>query len=109
KYLGFGWVPVLPGPWMYGLASVLLLSAAGFMAGWYYRLCACIFAAGFTWLFLSEAAHYLNHFYLICLLSLLAIFLPANRGFALDVVRKPSLRSDVAPAWTLWLLRAQVA
>ena len=109
KYFGFEWVHRPPGHWMYALFVLVLSSAVGVTLGWWYRVCAAIFAIGFTWLFLIDQAKYLNHFYLICLLGFVSVLLPANRRCALDSVRKPALRSDIAPAWTLWLLRAQVA
>ena len=109
KYYGFEWVHPPPGNWMYGLMACLLISAAGITLGLWYRLCAVIFAVGFTWLFLIDQAKYLNHFYLICLLAFISVFLPANRRLAFDCLRKPTLRSEIAPAWTLWLLRTQMA
>lgn len=109
KYFGFAWVQPPPGNWIYVLFAVLLTSAAGMAIGLCYRLCAVVFAIGFTWLFLIDAGQYLNHFYLICLISFLSILLPANRRLAVDSSWKQSLRSDIAPAWTLWLLRAQMA
>jgi hypothetical protein len=41
-------------------------------------------------------------------MSLLLIFVPAHRAFSLDSRLRPTLRSDTAPAWTLWMLRAQI-
>ena len=58
--------------------------------------------------FLLDQTHYLNHFYLICLLSFVRPLLPAHRPLAVDAFRTV-LRSDIAPAWSLWLLRAQIA
>jgi hypothetical protein len=109
KYYGFEWVQAPPGNWMYGLFACLLVSAAGMTIGLCYRICAIVFAIGFTWLFLIDQANYLNHFYLISLLGFLSILLPLNRRLALDCLGKPTLRSDIAPAWALWLLRAQMA
>lgn len=109
KYLGFGWVQPPPSNSIHLLFAVLFTSAAGVTIGLCYRLCALIFAVCFTWLFLIDAAQYLNHFYLICLIGFVSVLLPANRRLAVDSLLKPSLRSDIAPAWTLWLLRAQVA
>ena len=109
KYYGFEWIHPPPGDWMYGLMACLLVSAAGLTLGLRYRFCAVIFAFGFTWLFLIDQAKYLNHFYLICLLAFITVFLPANRRLAFDCLRKSTLRSDIAPAWTLWLLRAQMS
>jgi vitamin K-dependent gamma-carboxylase len=108
-YYGFGWVSPPPGNWMYALTTLLMLSAAGLMLGFYYRLSAVVFTLGFTWVFLIEQANYLNHFYLICLLSFIAIALPANRARSLDCVRKPSLRVEKVPAWTVWILQAHMA
>ena len=107
KFHGFEWVRPWPGDWMfvhfYVLGALALCIAAGLM----YRLSAALFCLGFTYVFLLEQTHYLNHFYLICLVSFLLIFIPAHRAFSLDVLLRPSLRSPTAPAWTLWLLRAQ--
>ena len=36
------------------------------------------------------------------------IFVPAHRTASLDALRDPGIRSDRAPAWTLWLLQFQV-
>src|SRR5688572_14321476 len=108
-YFGFGWVSLPPGNWMYVLAGCAMLSAVGIMLGFYYRLSAVIFAIGFTWIFLIEQANYLNHFYLICLLAFVAITLSANRARSLDSRRKPSLRTETVPAWTIWILQAHMA
>ncbi|MDB6003186.1 MAG: hypothetical protein JWR15_173, partial [Prosthecobacter sp.] len=63
---------------------------------------------GFTYVFLLDETRYLNHFYLICLISFLMIFLPAHRAWSVDAWLRPAIRSDVTPAWTLWLMRAQI-
>ncbi|MDZ4680549.1 MAG: HTTM domain-containing protein [Saprospiraceae bacterium] len=103
-YLGFEWVQPLPEPWMSACFILLLLSALGIIVGWRYRANAIIFALGFTWLFLLEKAHYLNHGYLFCWISFLMIILPAHRCCSFDARRNPVLHSDVAPAWCVWIL-----
>jgi hypothetical protein len=55
-----------------------------------------------------DQTRYLNHFYLVCLISFLMCFLPAQRAFSVDALLRRRIRSDVVPAWTLWLLRAQI-
>jgi len=99
KYLGFGWVEPWPGGWMY--FHFYVLGALG--------LCIALFAVGYTYFFLIDQAQYQNHYYLICLVSTLMILVPAHRALSLDAQRRPDLRSSFAPAWSLWLLRAQVA
>jgi hypothetical protein len=108
-YHGFEWVRPWPGSGMTWHFVALGLLAACVAVGFCYRAAIALFCLGFTYVFLLDKAHYLNHFYLICLLSFLLIFVPANRWLALDARLWPSLRSDFAPAWSLWILRGMVA
>ncbi len=107
-YPGFGWVQPWPGEGMVihflGLAVLGLMIAAGL----FYRLSAALFFLGFTYVFLLDQTQYLNHFYLVSLLSLLLIFVPANRYLAIDSRVRRNIRSSTVPAWTVWLLRFQV-
>lgn len=109
SYEGFGWIQPLPGDWMHlpfiGLAILGLMVAAGF----YYRVAIVLFFLGFTYVELIDQTAYLNHYYLISLLSGLLIFLPAHRAWSVDVWRQPSLRRDITPTWTVQLLRFQIA
>ena len=107
-YHGFSWVQRWPGQGMYVHFAVLAVLAAFVMAGFLYRLSALLLFLGFTYVFLLEKAVYLNHYYLMCLVCLLLIFLPAHRSWSVDCLLRPRLRSDVVPAWTLWLLRFQI-
>lgn len=107
-YYGFSWVKPWPGTGMYIHFFVVGLAAACVMFGFLYRFAAPIFFLGFTYSFLLDQTRYLNHFYLVCLISFLMCFLPAERAFSIDALLRRKIRSDVVPAWTLWLLRAQV-
>lgn len=108
KYYGFEWVQPWPGVGMY-LHFVALGVLGVFIAiGLWYRLSTILFFLGFTHLFLLQEAHYLNHFYLIVLLSFIMIFLPAHRDFSIDARRKPRIRSSHVPAWAVWILRFQI-
>ena len=107
-YYGFSWVKPWPGRGMYIHFFVLGLAAACVMVGFLYRIAAPVFFLAFTYSFLLEQTRYLNHFYLVCLISFLMCFLPAERAFSVDALLRRKIRSAVAPAWTLWLLRVQV-
>lgn len=107
-YYGFSWVKPWPGRGMYIHFFVLGLAAACVMVGFFYRLAAPVLFLAFTYCFLLDQTRYMNHFYLVCLISFLMCFLPAERAFSVDAWRRPNIRSDVVPAWTLWLLRAQI-
>ncbi len=107
-YPGFGWVAPWPGEGMYWHMAALGILAVLMMVGLFYRASAVLFFLGFTYTFLLEHTRYLNHFYFVCLVSLLMIFVPAHRGWSLDALRRPALRHRVVPRWSLWLLRFQL-
>ncbi|MEM7795352.1 MAG: HTTM domain-containing protein [Cyanobacteria bacterium P01_C01_bin.118] len=107
-YFGFEWLHPWPGQGMYIHFMVLGILAIFITLGCWYRLSTVLFFLGFTYMFLLEKARYLNHFYLICLISFLLIFIPAHRAFSIDAWRRPGLRTSTVPAWVLWLLRIQV-
>ncbi|MCA9623578.1 MAG: HTTM domain-containing protein, partial [Myxococcales bacterium] len=52
---------------------------------------------------------YLNHYYLLSLLLLLAAVMPLGDALSVDAWRRPERRRESFPAWCTWLLRAQVA
>lgn len=108
-YYGFDWVKPWPGVGMYIHFAVMGLAALGVMLGCWYRVSAALLFATFTYVFLLDQAYYLNHFYMISLVSFLMIFIPAYRALSIDVLRKPWIRSDFAPAWALGLLLAQLS
>ena len=107
-YYGFSWVKPWPGRGMYIHFFVLGVAAACVMLGLLYRIAAPVLFLTFTYVFLLDQTRYLNHFYLVCLVSFLMCFLPAHRAFSVDALLRRSIRADVVPAWTLWLLRIQV-
>jgi hypothetical protein len=107
-WLHFDWVKPWPGAGMYLHFYALIALALAISAGLFYRVSALLFCLGFTYVFLLEQAKYLNHWYLIGLLSFLMTLVPAHRALSLDAWRRPSLRAEQTPAWTLWLLRAQM-
>jgi hypothetical protein len=108
-YWGFEWVRPWPGPGMYLHFAALGALALCLAAGLWTRAAAALFCAGFSWVFLIDQARYMNHLYLVCLLSGLLALVPAERAFSLDALRRPDPRGPWAPAWALQLLRAQIA
>src|SRR3989440_9355149 len=108
KYPGFAWVHPWPGNGLY-LHWILLGVFALFVSvGFLYRISITLFFLSHSYFFLLDQGRYVNHIYLICLFSFLLIFAPAHRVFSVDAWLWPKLRSSTAPAWTLWLLRAQM-
>jgi vitamin K-dependent gamma-carboxylase len=108
-YPGFEWIHPWPEPFMYAHFILLALLGLGIAAGCFYRVCIILFFVGFTYVELMDQTAYLNHYYLISLLSGLLIFLPANRACSFDVWRKPQIAASTVPAWCLNILRFQIA
>ena len=107
-YPGFAWLPPITEGTMKVLLDVMLLSTIGITLGVAYRASCLIFALGTGYLHFYDAALFLNHYYLVFLLSLLMFFVPANGAFSLDAWLRPRLRRSTTPLWTIWVLRFQV-
>jgi vitamin K-dependent gamma-carboxylase len=107
-YYGFDWVKPWPGVGMYIHFTALGILALCILLGLFYRINAILFFLGFSYVFLLDQARYLNHFYLVALVSFLLIFVPAHRTWSLDSWRKADKCSDTVPRWSLWLLRTQI-
>jgi vitamin K-dependent gamma-carboxylase len=60
-----------------------------------------------TLLFALDRSIYLNHDYLLILVTGLLAWLPVSRAFAVDA--RGSSQPPTVPAWTVWLLRLQIA
>jgi len=99
KYYGFHWVGVLPADYMYLLVATVSLSALFIAVGLFYRISTVIFFIGFTYLFLLEETVYLNHYYLVIIVSFLLILIPAHRFFSIDSLIWPKLKSRWISSW----------
>jgi vitamin K-dependent gamma-carboxylase len=108
SYFGFDWVKPWPGDGMYFHFVVLGVLAICIALGFFYRTATALFAVAFTYVFLLDQSLYLNHLYLVCLISFLMVFLPANRAASLDARWEIVRGRTITPSWTLWLLRTQI-
>ena len=107
-YEGFYWLAPWPGQGMIIHFYVLGILAIFISIGFLYRSSIVLFFIAFSYIFLLDKTNYLNHFYLICLLSFIMIFLPANKAASVDARLFPAIKSLRVPAWTIWWLRLQL-
>ncbi|NUP11973.1 MAG: HTTM domain-containing protein [Polyangiaceae bacterium] len=110
-YWGFEWVRPVSASGMYAVYALMTLAALGVAAGALYRVSAATLFALFTYTHLCDKTHYLNHYYLVSLLTGLAALLPLHHHGSVDAWW--SKRRGRAPrawpaAWVLWLVRYQV-
>ena len=106
---GLGWLEPWAGRGMVLHFGALVAAALALAAGFRTRLASLVLCPGLAYTFLLERTHSNNHDYLIVLLAFLACWLPLGRAGSRDVRSDPSRAVDEVPAWTLWLLRGQVA
>jgi hypothetical protein len=109
RYWGFDWVHPLPEPWMTGAFVLLCATSACILVGFFWRPAAVVHFLVFTWVELIDVTNYLNHYYLVSLLTLVLAFLPLGRRWSLDALRRPDLVHTEVPRWVPALLRAQLS
>lgn len=108
----FVYVPFIdrwPGNGMYWHFGVLGLLGVIIAVGWHYRLATGVFCIAFTYVFLLEKAQYLNHLYLVCLLSFVLFLVPAHRCWSVDAWRRTGAWDGLVPRWGLLALKFHVA
>ena len=87
NFIGFDFLQPLPGPGMYFYFGAMALFALMIMLGAWYRLSMTAFTILWAGIYLMQKADYNNHYYLVLLVCVLMIFMPANRYYSLDVKR----------------------
>lgn len=105
-YPGLEWIVSLPAAGMYALYAGLGACALAIALGAGTRLAAALFCLGFTYVHLIDRTNYLNHYYLVSLVSALLVAVPAGATWSVDAWRRGHSLS--VPAWAVWLLRAQL-
>ena len=100
-----GAVPVLPAPWLKLALVVLVILAVLVTLGAFYRISIGLYFLLFTYIELIDLTNYLNHYYLVSVLSFLMIFLPMHACWSVDAWRTEPRR---VTRLSLWVLRAQV-
>ena len=68
-YPGLEWIAPLPASGMHALYGALAACAVAIAIGLHTRIAAALFCLGFTYVHLIDRTNYLNHYYLVSLLS----------------------------------------
>ncbi|MEM9143647.1 MAG: HTTM domain-containing protein, partial [Bacteroidota bacterium] len=69
---------------MYILFFSMAFCAVGIILGLFYRVCSLLFFLLFTYCELIDKTFYLNHYYLVSILTFWLVIVPANRYYSLD-------------------------
>jgi hypothetical protein len=108
-YFGFEWIRPLSRTGMYLVFYFLMFASLGIAIGLYYRISTILFFLLFTYVELIDITYYLNHYYFVSVVALIMIFLPANKKYAVDVLRVPALQQDQVSRWCIDILKLQIA
>ena len=108
NFIGFDFLQPLPGNGMYLYFAIMAVCGLLVMLGYRYRLSLAVFTLLWTGVYLMQKASYNNHYYLLMLLCMLMLVLPAHRYASLDVKRDPSLQRLWMYRWNAWLIILQV-
>jgi vitamin K-dependent gamma-carboxylase len=109
KYWGFEWLTPLSESGMIEVYIAMIISGLFIAMGFFYRTAITVYFIAHTYTFLLSATHYLNHHYLISVVAFMLIWMPMNRYFSIDALRRPELRALATPRWCRFTLQAQVA
>lgn len=106
SYLGFEWVKPIDN-YTYLIFLVCAISSFFVAIGYKYRYSVILLFLSFTYIELMDKTTYLNHYYLVSLISFLMIFLPANASYSLDsFIRNKSFK--LIPKWNVDALKLMI-
>ena len=94
---------------MYVVFILLGLCAVGIILGLFYRVSASLFCLLFVYCELLDKTYYLNHYYLVSLLTFWLILVPAHRWYSLDTFIFPRIKSATCANWQIWIFKVQLS
>jgi hypothetical protein len=106
-FIGFEWLQPLPGFGMYAYYALMGLCGLAVMIGFRYKFSMTLFALLWTTSYLMQKSAYNNHYYLLCLLSWVMVFLPAARDLSWDALKSKQYSRQM-PNWILILMIGQI-
>jgi len=106
SYLGFEWIKPID-QYTYLIFLVCAVSSLFVAIGYKYRISVILLFLSFTYIELMDKTTYLNHYYLVSLISFLMIFLPANASYSLDsFIKNKSFK--LIPKWNVDSLKLMI-
>jgi len=107
-FIPFAFLKPLPDNGMYGYFFVMGLLGIAIMLGYRYVLSAISFSVLWAGVYFMQKSAYNNHYYLLWLLSVIMIFLPAHKELSLDVSQQRVSSKNTMPNWVLILIIGQL-
>ena len=99
SYYGFEWVKPID-EYTYLIFILCFISSFFVAIGYRYKLSIILFFLSFTYIEMMDKTTYLNHYYFISVLSFIMIFLPADKFFSVDNIKRKNYYAKI-PKWTI--------
>lgn len=109
SHIGMDWLQPLPGVGMYVYFCVMGVLGLLVMLGLKYRWSMAAFTLLWAGVYFMQKTSYNNHYYLLMLVCLMMIFLPAHRYASLDAKLNPQIKKYSMPAWCSLVMILQVS
>lgn len=100
------WIQPLSSLGMHGIFVLIAFSGLGVALGKYYRWSSTLLFLSFGYMIFIDKGLYLNHFYLMWLVTFLLMFFPGGEWKLKNVFK--SSYSSKASAWHLYIIKAQL-
>lgn len=99
SHIGLEWLQPLPGYGMYFYFCLMGICGIMVMIGYKYRFFLGMFTVLWTGVYLMQKSSYNNHYYLLVLVCLMMLFLPANKYASWDARNNPGIKENTMPRW----------
>lgn len=108
NFIGFDFLQPLPGDGMYYYYALMGMFGVLIMIGYKYRFSMSCYTLMWSCVYLMQKSSYNNHYYLLMLLCLIMIALPAHRWASMDAWLKPSIKKISMPRWVVLFIILQL-
>lgn len=105
----FSWITPLSGRGMYVVFGLMCLCAICIVLGLLYRLNTVLFFLLFLYVELLDKTYYLNHYYLVSILTFWLAVVPAHRLYSLDTLIFPGIKSERCAWWHILIFKVQLS
>lgn len=99
NFIGFDFLQPLPGNGMYFYYFVMGVFGVLVTVGYKYRWSLSAFTVMWTCVYLMQKSSYNNHYYLLVLICIFMLMVPANANLSFDAKNNEKIRSISTPRW----------
>lgn len=108
NFIGFDFLQPLPGNGMYFYYIIMGVFGVFVTIGYKYKWSISAFTIMWTCVYLMQKSNYNNHYYLLILICIFMMLVPANKYYSVDVKQNPAIKEIAMPRWVLLFIILQL-